>query len=86
MSRTYPTDFLKADRLMAKGLTPKNAFVTDMLVVYRWMDLNGEDHWGLYNATADNSTSSKLGLLELGKAEILARATGKFTYKVDDDE
>lgn len=86
MARTYPSDFLKVDRQMAKGLTPKDVFVTDMLVVYRWMDADGQDNWGFYNATADNTTSSKIGLLELGKAEIIARASGRYTFKEADDE
>jgi hypothetical protein len=86
VARTYPADFLKVDRQMAKELTPKDAFVTDMLVAVRWMDMDGNDGWAFYNATADNTTAAKLGLLELSKAEILARAGGSYTYKEPRDE
>ena len=85
MPRTYPSDFDKVDRRMAKDLVPDDVFVTDMVVMIRWMDSDGGDRWRCYNATGENSLSSKLGLLELGKYDLVGRCAGALPQSVEDD-
>lgn len=86
MARTYPSDFDGVDRKMAKDLTPDDVFVTDMIVLIRWMDSDGQDAWRCYNATADNSLSAKIGLLEFGKVDLMQRCSGVFPQYVSQDE
>lgn len=86
MAITYPSDFDKTDRKMAKDLVPDDTFVTDMIVMIRWMDADGEDRWRCYNATGDNPLSSKLGLLELGKFDLMNRCENVLPQHAEGDD
>lgn len=87
MARTFPSDFDKVDRRMARDIVPDDVFVTDMIVAVRWMDADGNDLWRVYNATGDGNVSSKVGLLELAKARIIQNA-GRHLFDIEaaDDE
>lgn len=72
-----------ADRTWLNTIMPRGGIPVGFIAVILWIDENGEQRWKCYSPL-DAPISTALGLFELGKLDMIARADSGLPLRYPD--